>query len=385
MARAPSKHGGDQPLDFRGFLSDLQDRKLSRKDKDKKMRPQQPNKDIPKSGDFGTSFGSEDSLPDAASEKDLGNEYFKQKKFKEAIDCYSRSIALSPTAVAFANRAMSYIKIKRFQEAENDCTEALNLDDRYIKAYSRRATARKELGKLKASIEDAEFALRLEPHNQEIKKQYAEAKSLYEKRILQKISEQEKQNVGKLDTKVNGHIIQPVSSSTQRKQMTAVEDHTKKINKSGKQAWKVSVQELASRAASRANVLAAQNITRPTTAYQFEASWRGLSGDRALQAKLLKAIYPRELPYIFKNALTVHILVDIIKCVTTFFIDEMALTVSFLENLTKVPRFDTLIMFLSSKDKDDLAKTWDEVFYYEVIPIEFAEKLDNLRTKYCLK
>ncbi|PRQ42393.1 putative RNA-polymerase II-associated protein [Rosa chinensis] len=215
---------------------------------------------------------------------------------------------------------MSYIKIKRqaFQEAENDCTEALNLDDRYIKAYSRRATARKELGKLKASIEDAEFALRLEPHNQEIKKQYAEAKSLYEKRILQKISEQEKQNVGKLDTKVNGHIIQPVSSSTQRKQMTAVEDHTK-INKSGKQAWKVSVQELASRAASRANVLAAQNITRPTTAYQFEASWRGLSGDRALQAKLLKAIYPRELPYIFKNALTVHILVDIIKCVTTFF------------------------------------------------------------------
>lgn len=41
----------------------------------------------------------------------------------------------------------------RFEEAENDCTEALNLDDRYVKAYSRRATARKELGKLKASME----------------------------------------------------------------------------------------------------------------------------------------------------------------------------------------------------------------------------------------
>ncbi|KAM5561023.1 hypothetical protein ABKV19_021904 [Rosa sericea] len=367
MARAPSKHGRDQAL---------------------------------KSGDFGTSsysrnydpintisssFGSEDSLPDAASEKDLGNEYFKQKKFKEAIDCYSRSIALSPTAVAFANRAMSYIKIKRFQEAENDCTEALNLDDRYIKAYSRRATARKELGKLKESIEDAEFALRLEPHNQEIKKQYAAAKSLYEKRILQKISEQEKQKVGKLDTKVNGHSIQPVSSSTQRTGMTAVEDHCKKINTSGKQASKVSVQELASRAALRAKVLAAENITPPTSAYQFEASWRGLSGDRALQAKLLKAISPSALPQIFKNALTVHILVDIIKCVTTFFIDEMDLAVNILENLTKVPRFDTLIMFLSSNDKADLAKIWDEVFYNEATPIEFAEKLDNLRTKYCLK
>lgn len=48
---------------------------------------------------------------------------------------------------------------KRFEEAENDCTEALNLDDRYIKAYSRRATARKELGKLKASMEGIELAM----------------------------------------------------------------------------------------------------------------------------------------------------------------------------------------------------------------------------------
>ena len=34
-------------------------------------------------------------------------------------------------------------------EGEDDCTEALNLDDRYIKAYSCRITARKELEKVK--------------------------------------------------------------------------------------------------------------------------------------------------------------------------------------------------------------------------------------------
>lgn len=33
--------------DFQGFLSDLQDWELSLKDKDKKMRPQQPNKEAP--------------------------------------------------------------------------------------------------------------------------------------------------------------------------------------------------------------------------------------------------------------------------------------------------------------------------------------------------
>lgn len=51
---------------------------------------------------------------------------------------------------------------------------------------------------------------------------------------------------------------------------------------------KASVQQLASQAASRAMADAAKNITPPTTAYQFEVSWRGFAGDCALQACLLK-------------------------------------------------------------------------------------------------
>ncbi|MFQ6635287.1 hypothetical protein Gotur_012357 [Gossypium turneri] len=33
---------------------------------------------------------------------------------------------------------------------------------------------------------------------------------------------------------------------------------------------------------------AAKSISPPNTAYQFEVSWRALSGDRSLQAHLLK-------------------------------------------------------------------------------------------------
>ena len=51
---------------------------------------------------------------------------------------------------------------------------------------------------------------------------------------------------------------------------------------------KASVQQLASRAASRAMSEAATTVTPPTTAYQFEVSWRAFSGDLALQARLLK-------------------------------------------------------------------------------------------------
>ncbi|KAL5786716.1 hypothetical protein ACOSQ2_009108 [Xanthoceras sorbifolium] len=453
-----SKHSRDQAVDFQGFLNDLQDWELSLKDKDKKMKPQTSENDSLKVGEklrpagdapsvdsysrkydpvsrISSSLMTEESLPDANSEKERGNEYFKQKKFKEAIDCYSSSIALSPTAVAYANRAMAYLKIKRFQEGEDDCTEALNLDDRYIKAYSRRATARKELGKLKESIEDSEFALRLEPQNQEIKKQHAEVKSLYEKKLsgALKSAVQEVQKVGKSGTKVSERGIRLVPNTTQRTGVAAVEDnHAKETNgedrvrpslsveetenksiragsrtdsqqdlsgaddirTSGlvkrnhgprKQELQASVQELASRAASRAIAEAAKKIASPKSAYEFEVSWRGFSGDRALQACLLKATSPTALPQIFKNALSAPLLVDIIKCVATFFTEEMDLAVKYLENLTKVPRFDMLIMCLSSADKTDLQKIWDQTFCNEATPIEYAEILDNLLSKYCLK
>ncbi|CAB4302704.1 unnamed protein product [Prunus armeniaca] len=142
--------------------------------------------------------------------------------------------------------------------------------------------------------------------------------------------------------------------------MTAVQDHTKRNNTTRKQEVKASEQELASRAASRVKAVAAEKITPPNSAYQFEA------------------ISPSALPQIFKNALTVPILLDIIN-------EEMDLAVNYLDNLTRVPRFDTLIMFLSSSDNADLAKIWDEVLDNEATPIEYAKKLDNLHTKYCPK
>ncbi|KAL0364853.1 UNVERIFIED_CONTAM: Mitochondrial import receptor subunit TOM70 [Sesamum angustifolium] len=421
MARVPSKHSRDQAQDFEGLLNNLQDWELSFKDKDKKLRSDGVSKG--KLDLLGQSSGStasarvngkqtmektpssdktsavrqydnlreyealsrlsggiqsQENFVDANSEKELGNEFFKQKKFADAIDCYSRSIALSPTAVAYANRAMAYIKLKRFQEAENDCTEALNLDDRYIKAYSRRSTARKELGKLKESIDDAEFALRLEPQNQEIKKQYAELKSLLEKEILKKASGGLAGSVrvaqpgkSKVDRNKNVQKLQSVSTSSPAGRVAEIlEDHAegnnirdiaaeasmevetnsirstgaasdtgsgtaKKKTKDSKQEVRASVQELAAKAASLAKAEAAKNIVPPNSAYQFEVSWRGLSGDRDLQARLLKVTSPTALPGIFKNALSASILVDIIRCIATFFTEDMALGVEYLQNLAK--------------------------------------------------
>ncbi|KAJ0254485.1 TPR5 [Hirschfeldia incana] len=427
MARSPNKHGRDQA---QGFLNNLQDWELSLKDnKDKKMKHQQygPMSDF-------------SSQVDANSEKEQGNEYFKQKKFNEAIDCYSRSIALSPNAVAFANRAMAFLKIKRYREAEVDCTEALNLDDRYIKAYSRRATARKQLGMIKEAKEDAEFALRLEPESQELKKQYADIKSLLEKEIIERATgamqstaeellktaglEKKTNTEMKMKTtqgeKTNEDTVRPVSGSKEisgkkliesvqpeekknevSKKVTPKSDSYEKEAKSSdingsqpsgsgnqvsrKLELKSSVLELAAHAASLAMAEVSKNIQPPKSAYEFENSWRSFSGDRALQTQLLKVTTPSSLPQIFKNALTSPVLFDIIKCVASFFSEDTDLAVKYIENLTKVPRFNMIVMCLTSTEKNELLKIWEDVFCSKATPMEYAEVLDKLRSRYCLK
>ncbi|WZY86801.1 hypothetical protein YC2023_033185 [Brassica napus] len=488
MARSPNKHGRDQAQDFQGFLNDLQDWELSLKDKDKKMK-QQPSTSSNLSSEKFRPSGSgkydvvkkyassdDDSQFDANSEKEQvlylfirlimigyicdipliflqilqGNEYFKQKKFNEAIDCYSRSIALSPNSVAFSNRAMAYLKIKRL--AEVDCTEALNLDDRYIKAYSRRATARKQLGMIKEAKEDAEFALRLEPESQELKKQYSDIKSLLEKEIIERATgamqrtAQDMLKTAGLEKKteltdtemklkpvtIGEDMVRPSKESSGKKLIGSVQseeknekgskkvpaitetEDSKKVtsriqsyemaakssnvngtqpsgpvsicNLSGvikvdiahnkilsdaaklvisqgnrvtsrKLELKPSVQELAAHAASLAMAEVSKNIQAPKSAYEFENSWRNFSGDPALQNQLLKVTKPSSLPQIFKNALTSPVLFDIIKCVASFFNEDMDLAVKYIYNLTKVPRFDMIVMCLASTEKNGLRQT----------------------------
>lgn len=121
------------------------------------------------------------NVADAAYAKEEGNELFKGGNFDEAISSYSRSIALSASAQAYANRALAYLKVSRFSEAEDDCNHALSLDGDYVKVYKRRAIARKELGNLQGSMDDIGCVLKLEPNNQDMKKQYSEIKSLLER------------------------------------------------------------------------------------------------------------------------------------------------------------------------------------------------------------
>lgn len=350
-------------------------------------------------------------FPDAVSEKELGNKYFKEKKFVQAIECYCRSIALQPSAVAYGNRAMAYIKIRRFKEAEADCTEAIALDDRYVKAYSRRGTVRKELGNFLGAVEDTEFALRLEPENKELQKQYLEAKALceknagvnlVEKKVSLPIEEIRTPPSNKTDSKSDKNLMdfhssgQKLVSSTgdvsTKSSMPLVQETAISETKSRKQSEqslgstqkaRSSIQDVAAQVAA-ARVAARSVTTAPKTFYEFESMWKNFAGNLASQAELVKVLKPSSLPSLFKDNLSPKLLSEIIRTLEYFFPDSASFAVEVLENLTKIRRFDMTIMCLTSKEKAELRELWERAFLGGEQASEICDVLSGLRVKYRL-
>ncbi|VDK38009.1 unnamed protein product [Taenia asiatica] len=99
-------------------------------------------------------------------EKEQGNIRFKENKYEEAVVHYTSAIRLAPeNPLLYSNRALALCKLGRFASAEADCSTALTIDPKLVKALYRRAHARKALGKLDEAVSDLKRVLDVEPRN----------------------------------------------------------------------------------------------------------------------------------------------------------------------------------------------------------------------------
>ncbi|PON55921.1 Amidase [Parasponia andersonii] len=98
--------------------------------------------------------------------KEKGNYAFKGRQWNKAVNYYTEAIKLNGTnATYYCNRAAAYLELGCFQQAEEDCSRAMELDKKNVKAYLRRGTARESLLRNKEAIQDFKHALVLEPQN----------------------------------------------------------------------------------------------------------------------------------------------------------------------------------------------------------------------------
>lgn len=119
--------------------------------------------------------------PEAPGESDKvkGNEALKEGKYQDAVEYYTVAIGKNPSnPVYVANRAMAHLNLGNYELAEDDCTAAIKRDNKYVKAYLRRATARSVGGNYLEALMDYEEALRLEPKNSDAKREVTRMKRI---------------------------------------------------------------------------------------------------------------------------------------------------------------------------------------------------------------
>lgn len=104
--------------------------------------------------------------------KKRGNDLFKAKKFGEAVEWYTRAIeANRDEAIPYSNRAICFIYLGQYFDAIEDCDRAIKLDPTSVKAYYRLALAQKELSRYDRAYENFEKVLSLDGSNIPAKKE----------------------------------------------------------------------------------------------------------------------------------------------------------------------------------------------------------------------
>ena len=112
-----------------------------------------------------------------------GNNFFKQKKYKKAVELYEEAMATTPYKTnILTNLAQCHVKLENWDEVIEYCNRALHVDkQRNVKALSRRAVAYRALGRSNEAEADLEAACGIESDieggNDDIRKQLEEVRT----------------------------------------------------------------------------------------------------------------------------------------------------------------------------------------------------------------
>jgi DnaJ family protein C protein 7 len=125
-------------------------------------------------------------LKDIQRQKEEANQLFKQGKYNEAIEYYTRILELDPNnknlnSTILSNRALCYVKTGKHMEALKDSNKAISLNDKYWKAYLRRGSAYLALNMPEEAKNDFQKVKENEPSNKEINKLLEDAKKAEKK------------------------------------------------------------------------------------------------------------------------------------------------------------------------------------------------------------
>lgn len=377
----------------------------------------------------------------ASMEKDAGNDYFKRGDYTNAIESYTKGMALDPTnPILPANRAMALLKEQKYAAAEMDCMTALTLDPLYVKAYLRLGSAQFFMKKLQKAKETFEKVLQLEPQNKqaklEIEKIEKEMKKEQmvthdssvpdvglvkpitkppNKRSKKPLRRLEIEEVGVEETDIRqaarsrveeSHSKQRKETESKDNQMFAkftnpgminfpaptpqtIQESKPVINNSSSAKpmsdTKLDLSSVQSEAQasdsprSEVKSLSPRSFSVPASSFQFQADYKVLKTDISAFSDYLKKIDPALYPKLFGECLDAEILMNMLKVFQICYKPAGEDYFPQMLKLTEVKRFGMTVMFFSRKEKQVLQELFDNLKDKGAVQ---DKDLKSLATKY---
>uniref|UniRef100_A0A452F6A7 Sperm-associated antigen 1 n=1 Tax=Capra hircus TaxID=9925 RepID=A0A452F6A7_CAPHI len=272
--------------------------------------------------------------------KEEGNQCVKDKNYKDALSKYSECLKINNKECAiYTNRALCYLKLGQFEEAKQDCDQALQMDHGNVKACYRRALAHKGLN-------DLNKVLLLDPSIVEAKMELEEIT-----RILNIKDNTASFNKEKERRKIE---IQEVS-----------EGHQEEPEGTSKE---VPMDSLASEKGDTSNgpqeLYEKLLISKPNNAYEFGQVINAISTrkDQGACAHLLAITEPKDLPVLLSNKLEGDTFLLLLQSLKSHLIDkDPSLVYQHLLYLSKAERFKMMLTLISKGQKEQIKQLFDDL------------------------
>ncbi|KAG6813462.1 hypothetical protein H0H92_010796 [Tricholoma furcatifolium] len=148
-----------------------------------------------------------EGTPDEVAQnfKEQGNEYFKGKRYREALGFYTQGVDAKPTDNALkeallCNRAACNLELQNYGSVLRDCSAALTLNAQSSKAFYRSASALLALDRVEEALDCCDRCLAFDPVNKgvlQLRERATKAKAVKDKRKVEKAERLRKEQEAK--------------------------------------------------------------------------------------------------------------------------------------------------------------------------------------------
>ena len=135
------------------------------------------------------------SAKSAKDWKDKGNQLVQERKYNEALNCYSKAIELDASdPILYSNRSAMYFNLALYENAFIDAEQALKLKPNYPKAYLRKGNALEKLNKYEEALEAYSTGLQIDSNNSQLLEAHQKLENLIQTQDININDNQENMN-----------------------------------------------------------------------------------------------------------------------------------------------------------------------------------------------